>query len=270
MRPSSWRRSCRSSASRRTSTSRRRRSCSGWPTASQGSGRSRSSPSPRSPSRRTRSRNRSHVGSWAVVGVVFAATTLAAHASMSVASGAASLSASARTHAGSITPCPGRGCPCAVGRAARRRDFGRATRDIWMSELFNRSVGQVVEVGTPMPYDLPHESASIRDGVLRDASGKPIVADYVLAPCDVEIAGQVVATDRHVDSRLYASRWGRPHFPAGARGRRELRSADWRPELARAHGKAIHGDRALDDGPAGHGSYGWCAARAGPAGLRGS
>ena len=73
-----------------------------------------------------------------------------------------------------------------------------------MSEFFNRSVGKVVEVGTPMPYDLPHETASIRDGVLRDASGKPIVADYVLAPCDVEIAGQVVATDRHVDSRLYA------------------------------------------------------------------
>ena len=149
--------------------------------------------------------NWSQVGCWAVVGVVFAAATLAAHASMSVSSDEASVIGIGRDPRWIDHAVPRHAEVVALWVAPRGvEDFGRATRDVWMSELFNRSVGPVVEVGAPMPYDLPHETASIRDGVLRDASGKPIVADYVLAPCDVEVAGPIVATDSHVDSRLYA------------------------------------------------------------------
>ena len=149
--------------------------------------------------------NRSRVGCWAVVGVLFGATTLAAHGSMSVASGAAStvgigqdsrwidhaVPRGADVVALWVAPGPG-------------GDFGRATRDIWMSEFYNRAVGKVVEVGTPMPYDLPHEKGSIRAGVLKDAAGVPLVADYVLAPCSVQIRGRVIAADHRVASRVYA------------------------------------------------------------------
>jgi hypothetical protein len=73
-----------------------------------------------------------------------------------------------------------------------------------MSELFNRSVGTIVEVGTSMPYDLPHEQGSIRDGILSDATGAPIVARYVLAPCWVTVFGRVVGSDRRVEALVYS------------------------------------------------------------------
>jgi hypothetical protein len=148
--------------------------------------------------------HRSAVGCWAVVGALFAATTLAAQASMSVASGAAStvgIGQDSRWIDNAVPPgadvlglwvSPGPG-----------GDFGLATRDIWMSEFYNRSVGKVVEVGTPMPYELPHSTGSIDGGVVRDESGLPITARYVLAPCEVTVAGEIVGSDPQVDALVY-------------------------------------------------------------------
>ena len=72
-----------------------------------------------------------------------------------------------------------------------------------MSEFYNRSVGDVVEVGAPMLYALPHEEASLVEGALRSDSGEPIVASYVLAPCWVRVAGRVVAHEPNVDAYIY-------------------------------------------------------------------
>jgi hypothetical protein len=72
-----------------------------------------------------------------------------------------------------------------------------------MSEFYNRSVGKVVEVGTPMPYELPHSTGSIDGGVVRDESGLPITARYVLAPCEVTVAGDIVGSDPQVDALVY-------------------------------------------------------------------
>ena len=77
------------------------------------------------------------------------------------------------------------------------------TRTIWMSEFYNRRVGDVVEVGAPMLYELPHTEASITDGMLRDSAGAAIAARYVLAPCWVLVDGFVVAHEPNVDAFVY-------------------------------------------------------------------
>jgi hypothetical protein len=148
--------------------------------------------------------HRSRVGCWAVVGVVFASTTLAAHASMSVSSDKASTVGIGRDSHWIDRAVPNGSDVLVLWVAPRgREDFALATRDVWMSEFFNRSVGKVVEVGTPMPYDLPHQNGMIRAGILRGSAGDPVRATYVLAPCRVDVAGQVVGRDRQVDALLY-------------------------------------------------------------------
>ena len=148
--------------------------------------------------------NRSRVGCWAVVGVLFGATTLAAHGSMSVASGAASTVGIGQDSRWIDRAVPRGAGVVALWVAPRSGgDFGRATRDIWMSEFYNRAVGRVVEVGTPMPYDLPHSTGSIDGGVVRNESGLPITARYVLAPCEVTVAGEIVGSDAQVDALVY-------------------------------------------------------------------
>jgi hypothetical protein len=148
--------------------------------------------------------NWSLVGCWVVVGVLFAATTLAAHASMSVASGAASTVGIGQDSRWIDHAVPPRADVLALWISpGPGGDFGRATRDIWMSEFYNRSIGKVVEVGTPMPYDLPHTAGSIKGEVLRGESDVPITASYVLAPCEVTVAGQVVGSDPQVEALVY-------------------------------------------------------------------
>jgi hypothetical protein len=141
---------------------------------------------------------------WVIVGVAFAVTTLAAHASMTHPGGAPS----SKVGIGSDTRWIDRAVPRGtavtalwVGRADNRSDVD--PRAIWMSEFYNRSVEEVVEVGRPMPYELPHREGRIADGTLRDAGGAPITAEYLLAPCSVSVEGRVVASDRRAGARLY-------------------------------------------------------------------
>ena len=148
--------------------------------------------------------DQSRIGCWAVVGVLFAATTLSAHASMSVSSNKASTVGIGRDSRWIDRAVPKHSDVLVLWVAPRgRENFALATRDVWMSEFFNRSVTKVVEVGTPMPYDLPRETGTIRQGILRDASGHPVRATYVLAPCRVDVEGQVVGRDPQVDAFVY-------------------------------------------------------------------
>jgi hypothetical protein len=55
-----------------------------------------------------------------------------------------------------------------------------------------------------MLYDLPHDVATIENGVLRAASGAPVTARFALVPCGVEVSGRVVGRDARVSALVYA------------------------------------------------------------------
>lgn len=142
---------------------------------------------------------------WAVVALVLAATTVAAQASMSHPDGGAASTIGigldkswidrAVPHDSEVT---------ALWVApAESADAGAGHRMIWMSEFYNRSVGPVIEIGTPMPYELPHLEAFVRDGVVSTGMGRPLVAEFVLAPCWIGVEGRVVASDPRVDAAVY-------------------------------------------------------------------
>ena len=76
------------------------------------------------------------------------------------------------------------------------RFVGSATRHrlVWFGEVFNRSVGRVYELGSPMPYGLPSTPVRLAKGrVLLDNGRAAPLGDLVLVPCHVRIAGAVVA-----------------------------------------------------------------------------
>jgi hypothetical protein len=147
---------------------------------------------------------RSAMVCWALVGLAFGWTALAAQASMAGASERASAIGTGKdlrwidrslpegSHVLALWVSPG---------PAGNRD--RAQRGIWMSEFYNRTVGDVVEVGAPMLYALPHTRGSISGGTLRSSTGVAITARYVLAPCWVRVDGLVVAHERNVDAFVY-------------------------------------------------------------------
>lgn len=143
--------------------------------------------------------------SWVLVGVVFVVTTIAAYASMSRPDSGASSTAGLGYETRWIDRAtPGGAAVLALwAPPARGTSLDAAYRTIWMSEFFNRSVERVVEVGAQMPYDLPHENATIRNHVLRASDGAPVESEYVLAPCWVSVAGQVVAGDRRARAIVY-------------------------------------------------------------------
>lgn len=151
--------------------------------------------------------------SWRVVALAFVVTSLAAHASMTHPDGGASSTLGIGYDTRWIDHAVPVGAEVmalwvAPGEAA---DAGAGHRTIWMSEFYNRSVGEVVEVGRPMPYELPHREGAIRDGVLRDVDGVPISAQYLLAPCWVVVDGDAVAGDRRVEALVYRVPGGPVH-----------------------------------------------------------
>jgi hypothetical protein len=69
-------------------------------------------------------------------------------------------------------------------------------RVLWLGELFNRSVGDVYEIGTPLPYGLPATRVRLEQGVVVLPDGRPApLGRLVLAPCQVRVAGVPVAED---------------------------------------------------------------------------
>lgn len=151
--------------------------------------------------------------SWRVVILALAVTTLAAHASMTHPNGGASSTLGIGYETRWIDRAVPEGAVVTALWVAPGTDddADAGHRTIWMSEFFNRSVGEVVEVGRPMPYELPHREGAIRDGVLRDVDGVPISAQYLLAPCWVVVDGDVVAGDRRVEALVYRVPGGAVH-----------------------------------------------------------
>jgi len=69
-------------------------------------------------------------------------------------------------------------------------------RVVWVNEFFNRSVGGVFELGSPMPYALPSTPVRLEDGRVVLESGRPApLGQLVLAPCHVRVAGVPIARD---------------------------------------------------------------------------
>jgi hypothetical protein len=66
---------------------------------------------------------------------------------------------------------------------------------VMVTELFNRSVGDVYRIGPPTYYEdfLPSTRVGVRrDGTLVDARGRPLAARYVLLTCRTSVQGEEV------------------------------------------------------------------------------
>ena len=66
---------------------------------------------------------------------------------------------------------------------------------IWQADLFNRSVGRVYHVRTPMPYAPPGSGLRVRGGALLLQTGDPLTASFVLTDETLPLVGTRVASD---------------------------------------------------------------------------
>jgi hypothetical protein len=78
---------------------------------------------------------------------------------------------------------------------------------VFVGEFFNRSIGQVFELGSPLPYDLPSTPVRLehRRVLLEDGTPAP-VGKLVLAPCHVRVVGTPVARDTSTGAVVYRVR----------------------------------------------------------------
>ena len=90
---------------------------------------------------------------------------------------------------------------------------------IFENELFNRDVGPVYYLQAPLPGGLPQRGVGVdrRDGVLRDESGRPISARYLLTDDSLPFEGQVVAKDELRGMRVLRTD-GSPRISGVTRG----------------------------------------------------
>ena len=79
----------------------------------------------------------------------------------------------------------------------------RRHRIVWVGELFNGSVGSVYALGAHMPYNLPDTSVRLKRGLVVEADGRPLRADYVLALCRTGVIAPVVAVNERVHAAIY-------------------------------------------------------------------
>jgi hypothetical protein len=90
---------------------------------------------------------------------------------------------------------------------------------VFENELFNRSLGAVYYLQTPLPGGLPQRGVGIdaRDGVLRDESGAPIAARYLLTDDSLPFEGRIVAKDELRGMRVFRTS-GPPRVSGLTRG----------------------------------------------------
>ena len=151
-------------------------------------------------------RRRAQIGVWLLpVCVVFFVTTWSAHESRR--------SASEWTDAISIGPTKDWIDRAAGGRSVsvvwaeppgtNFVELAPRHRVLFTSEFFNRRVGDVYEVGSPMPYRLPSTKVRL-DGdriVLDDGRPAPL-GEFVLVPCHVRLIGETIVEDRATGARV--------------------------------------------------------------------
>ena len=100
---------------------------------------------------------------------------------------------------------------------------------LWQNEFFNRSVGPVYELATPLGGGLPATEVHVdrRDGAIVTAADRPIRARYVLADASVALPGRILAWDKpkgvflvrtlpplretQLVDGLYPDTWSGPH-----------------------------------------------------------
>lgn len=75
-------------------------------------------------------------------------------------------------------------------------------RRVWESEFFNRSVGPVFYLRTPLAYDLPQTRVRLAGSALIGPDGERLHAEYVLSDGPV-VAGDKIASRPGVDLTLY-------------------------------------------------------------------
>jgi hypothetical protein len=75
---------------------------------------------------------------------------------------------------------------------------------VFVGEFFNRAMGDVYEIGTPLPYKLPSTKVRVRDGHLVMENGHQAeLGEFVLAPCHVRVVGVPIARDQRTGARVY-------------------------------------------------------------------
>ena len=90
-------------------------------------------------------------------------------------------------------------------------DLAPRHRIVLVGEFFNRSLGSVYELGSPMPYGLPTTEVALAGDRVVTAEGRPAdLGSFLLAPCYVRVVGAPVARDpgtgAHVDRVGYPLR----------------------------------------------------------------
>ena len=80
---------------------------------------------------------------------------------------------------------------------------------LWLGEFFNRNVGRVFELGTPLPFGLPSTAVILQgDRVVLEDGTPADLGEIVLAPCHIHVSGEEIARDPSTGARLV--RVGRP------------------------------------------------------------
>ena len=75
-------------------------------------------------------------------------------------------------------------------------DLAARHRVVFVGEFFNRSIGDLYELGSPMPYGLPATQVHLEAGRIVLDDGRPApLGQLVLAPCYVRVAGVPIARD---------------------------------------------------------------------------
>ena len=79
----------------------------------------------------------------------------------------------------------------------------RRHRVLLIGEFFNRSVGDVYELGSPLPYKLPSTSVQLApDGRILAGGSSALLGDLVLVPCYVQLTGRVRAADAATGAKV--------------------------------------------------------------------
>lgn len=82
-------------------------------------------------------------------------------------------------------------------------------RIVWLSEFYNRNIGSVYELGSPMPYgiDLPSTRVRLAGRLVVLDDGRPAaMGRFVLAPCYVHVDGEPVARNTATGAAVYRVR----------------------------------------------------------------
>ena len=75
---------------------------------------------------------------------------------------------------------------------------------VFVGEFFNRSMGSVYEIGTPLPYNLPSTRVRLQDGRIVLENERPAqLGKFLLVPCHIRVEGVPVARDLSTGASVF-------------------------------------------------------------------